>query len=95
MVEAELTLYRKICFLSGAFSTILGVMVLLTRATNIAILISLDPHWVIMKVKTALGFGLAGAAILALLRADKTNGAIGINTELGKGSTFWFKIPCA
>jgi len=41
--------------------------------------------------KGGTGLGLAICKSLA----EQHGGSVGIDTELGKGSTFWFEIPCA
>jgi signal transduction histidine kinase len=42
-------------------------------------------------VKGGTGLGLA----ICKSMVEQHGGTIGIDTEEGKGSTFWFEIPCA
>jgi PAS domain S-box-containing protein len=61
-------------------AVLVGVMVLVGWAADIATLKSLSPHWVSMKANTALGFVLAGSALFLSSgerRRDRT-GRLGI-----------------
>ncbi len=73
MIDTDFTIYRKISFVSSAIALIIGAVVILGWVTHTPILTSLSSVWVAMKVNTALGFVLAGTAILFLLGCDKSS----------------------
>ncbi len=72
MIDANFTIYKRVSFWSGAIALTIGIVVILGWVANIPILTSLNYAWVSMKVNTAVGFILAGAGILFLLRCEKS-----------------------
>jgi hypothetical protein len=65
----DLNFYRKISLISGSASLLIGVTVIAGWYTHNYELTCLYPSWVAMKVNTALGFILGGAALLFLVFA--------------------------
>ncbi len=71
MTDTNFTIYRKISFVCAAVATLIGFIVIYGWVAHIPILTSLNSAWVTMKVNTALGFVLAGAATLVLLGCEQ------------------------
>ena len=86
---------NQIAIVSGSFSILLGGLVLTGWYAHNISLIQVSSNFVPMQYNTALGFLLCGISLLLLVfKRDRWATAIGVESEMGKGSRFYFDLPC-